>query len=89
MDAENIQNKYIKIDGKQKTYNQIIVENIKASECMRCDINKFRISEERDVFIMLDLALLCISTMTGDKPFYEQNRKKVIDIMCKWTSFSY
>lgn len=33
---------------------------------------------------MLDMALLCISTMTNDKPFYEINREKLIKAMCNF-----
>lgn len=32
---------------------------------------------------MLDAALLCIYCLTGDKSFYNQNRKKVIDYICQ------
>lgn len=81
---ENIKDRYIPVDGVEKTYSEIICENIKVSEILRCDINKLAITQEKDIFRMLDLALLCISTMTGDKPFYEENRSKVIEIMCNW-----
>lgn len=75
----NLESKYKNIDGKPKTLQQIICENIKASEQLRCDIYK-----ETDIFKMLDMSLLCISTMTGDKIFYKQNREKVIKAMCEW-----
>ena len=45
MQVENLQSQYIKSDGKEKTLQQILCENIKASECLRCDINK-----EIDIF---------------------------------------
>lgn len=75
----NLESKYKNIDGKEKTLQQIICENIKASEKLRCDIYK-----ETDIFRMLDLSLLCISTMTNDKAFYKQNREKLISYMCNW-----
>ena len=74
---KNLEYKYKNIDGKPKDLQQIICENIKVSEKLRCDINK-----ESDIFRMLDMALLCISTMTNDKPFYKQNREKLIQAMC-------
>ena len=76
---KNLETKYKNIDGKEKTLQQIICENIKISEQLRCDIYK-----ETDIFRMLDLSLLCISTMTGDRVFYKQNRKKLIQYMCNW-----
>ena len=42
---------------------------VQASEKVRIDINK-----SSDPFEMLDLSLLCIYFLTGDKLFYEQNR---------------
>jgi len=33
---------------------------------------------------MLDLSLLCIYFLTGDKLFYEQNRKKLINIVSRF-----
>lgn len=75
---ENLLNKYIKIDGSPKSCQQQICENIKASEILRCDINK-----ETDIFKILDMALLCISLMTDDKAFYSQNREKLLNFICK------
>ncbi len=77
MQVENLRNEYIKIDGQPKTLQEMLCENIKVSERLRCDINK-----EKDIFKILDMALLCISMMTNDKPFYTQNREKVIDYIC-------
>lgn len=77
MQVENLRNEYIKIDGQAKTLQEMLGENIKASERLRCDINK-----EEDIFKILDMALLCISMLTNDKPFYTQNREKVIDYIC-------
>lgn len=74
----NLESKYININGKPKTKEFINVERIKASEKIRIDINR-----EEDPFKMLDAALLCISFLTGDKPFYNMNRKKIIDYICK------
>ena len=75
----NLESKYKNIDGTPKDLQQIICENIKASEKLRCDIYK-----ETDIFRMLDLSLLCISTMTNDKAFYKQNKEKLLQAMCKW-----
>lgn len=69
----------MKPDGTKKTYSEVVAENIKVSELLRCDIYK-----ENDIFRMLDLSLLCISTMTGDSVFYKQNRKKLINAICEW-----
>lgn len=79
MQFENIRNKYSPADGEQKTLQQIICDNIKASEILRCDINR-----ETDIFKMLDMALLCISMLTNDKPFYTQNREKLINYLCSY-----
>lgn len=73
----NLERNYIKVDGTPKTYSEVVAENIKVSEKLRCDIYK-----ENDIFRMLDLSLLCVSTMTGDKVFYKQNRKKLVNFMC-------
>jgi len=77
MVEDNLKGKYI-IVGKAKTYNQIMSDHIKASEKIRCDINK-----EQDPFKMLDLSLLCISTMTGDTVFYNHNKDKLVNIVCQ------
>lgn len=74
----NLESKYINITGKPKAKQYLYAERIKASEKLRIDINR-----EEDPFKMLDAALLCISFLTGDKPFYNMNRKKVIDYICK------
>lgn len=79
MQVENIRHKYNPIDGKPKTLQEVLCSNIKASERLRCDINK-----EQDIFKILDMALLCISMMTNDKPFYSQNREKLINYICCW-----
>jgi len=67
--------------GKKKTYDQIRFEYIKASEKIRCDINK-----ESDPVRLLDLSLLCISLMTGDSVFYKQNRDKLRLVIGKCNS---
>lgn len=79
MIENNLENKYKNLDGKEKTLQEIICENIIVSEKLRIDIYK-----EQDIFKMLDLSLLCISTMTGDRVFYKQNRKKLLQAMCNW-----
>ena len=37
-----------------------------------------------DPFEMLDMSLLCIYFLTGDKMFYEQNRNKLINIIASY-----
>ena len=51
----------------------------KSNERVRADINK-----EDDPLRMLDLSLLCIYFLTGDKLFYEQNRQKLINIIASF-----
>lgn len=71
---ENLRAKYIERNGKAKQY--YYSEMIQASEKVRIDINK-----SSDPFEMLDLSLLCIYFLTGDKMFYEQNRDKLINMI--------
>lgn len=73
----NLRADYIKHDGKLNKY--YYTEMIKASERVRVDINK-----EDDPLRMLDLSLLCIYFLTGDKLFYEQNRQKLINIIASF-----
>ena len=73
----NLRAKYIERNGKAKQY--YYSEMIKASEKVRIDVN-----EEDDPFEMLDLSLLCIYFLTGDKLFYEQNRQKLINIIASY-----
>lgn len=73
----NLRDNYIKRNGKAKQY--YYSEMIKASEKVRVDINK-----SSDPFEMLDLSLLCIYFLTGDKLFYEQNRQKLINIVASF-----
>lgn len=74
---KNIRAKYIKRNGKAKQY--YYSEMIKASEKVRIDINK-----EDDPLKMLDLSLLCIYFLTGDKSFYKQNRDKLIKFIAEY-----
>lgn len=73
----NLRANYIKRNGKAKQY--YYPEMVKASEKVRIDINK-----EDDLLRMLDLSLLCIYFLTGDKSFYEQNRQKLINIIASF-----
>ena len=77
MIENNLRAKYIKRNGKAKQY--YYPEMVKASEKVRIDINK-----EDDLLRMLDLSLLCIYFLTGDKSFYEQNRQKLINIIASY-----
>lgn len=67
---------YIICDGSRKDIKTYYSEKVQASEKVRIDINK-----SNDPFEMLDLSLLCIYFLTGDKLFYEQNRQKLINII--------
>lgn len=71
---QNLRANYIERNGKAKQY--YYYEMVQASEKVRIDINK-----SSDPFEMLDLSLLCIYFLTGDKLFYEQNRQKLINII--------
>ena len=73
----NSRTKYIERNGKAKQY--YYAEMVQASEKVRIDINK-----SSDLFEMLDLSLLCIYFLTGDKLFYEQNRQKLINIIASY-----
>lgn len=70
---------YINCDGSGKDIKTYYAEHVQASEKVRIDINK-----SNDPFEMLDLSLLCIYFLTGDKLFYEQNRKKLINIIASY-----
>lgn len=52
---------------------------IQASEKVRVDINK-----SSDPVEMLDLSLLCIYFLTGDKSFYKYNRDKLIKFIAEY-----
>lgn len=73
----NLRADYIKHDGKLNKY--YYTEMIKASERVRADINK-----EDDPLRMLDLSLLCIYFLTGDKSFYNYNRDKLINFIAEY-----
>lgn len=77
MIENNLRAKYIKRNGKAKQY--YYSEMVQASEKVRIDINK-----EDDPLRMLDLSILCIYFLTGDKLFYEQNRQKLINIIASY-----
>ena len=72
----NFRANYITCDGSKKDIKTYYSEKVQASEKVRIDINK-----SSDPFEMLDLSLLCIYFLTGDKLFYEQNRQKLINII--------
>lgn len=77
MKDKNLRANYIKRNGKAKQY--YYSEMIKASERVRIDINK-----EDDPLRMLDLSLLCIYFLTGDKSFYNYNRDKLINFIAEY-----
>lgn len=74
---KNLRAKYIEYNGKVK--QNYYSEMIKASERVRVDINK-----EDDPLRMLDLSLLCIYFLTGDKSFYNYNRDKLINFIAEY-----
>ena len=55
-------------------YNAEISKNIELSEELRRNINLYK---GNDAAKMLEMTLQCISLMTGDTVFYNQNIKKV------------
>ena len=73
----NLRANYIERNGKAKQY--YYSEMVQASEKVRIDINK-----SSDPFEMLDLSLLCIYFLTGDKSFYKQNRDKLIKFIAEY-----
>lgn len=77
MIENNLRAKYIVRNGKAKQY--YYSEMVQASEKVRIDINK-----SSDPVEMLELSLLCIYFLTGDKLFYEQNRQKLINIIASF-----
>lgn len=77
MTDKNLRANYIERNGKSKQY--YYSEMVQASEKVRIDINK-----SSDPFEMLELSLLCIYFLTGDKSFYEQNRQKLINIIASF-----
>ena len=76
---DNLRAKYIECNGEVKERKDYYGKMIKASEKVRIDINK-----SNDPFEMLDMSLLCIYFLTGDKMFYEQNRNKLINIIASY-----
>lgn len=77
--VDNLRANYIKNNGEIKETSHFYAEKVQASEKVRIDINK-----SSDPFEMLDLSLLCIYFLTGDKLFYEQNRQKLINIIASF-----
>ena len=77
--VDNLRANYIKNNGEIKETSHFYAEKVQASEKVRIDINK-----SSDPFEMLDLSLLCIYFLTGDKLFYEQNRQKLINIIASY-----
>ncbi len=51
-----------------------MADNIRLSESLRCKINK-DVKAGADIFSILIDCIKCISLMTGDTVFYEQNIK--------------
>ena len=77
--VDNLRANYIKNDGRAREAGRFYAEKVQASEKVRIDINR-----SNDLIQMLDLSLLCIYFLTGDKLFYEQNRQKIINIIAKY-----
>lgn len=77
--VDNLRANYIKNNGEIKETSHFYAEKVQASEKVRIDINR-----SNDLIQMLDLSLLCIYFLTGDKLFYEQNRQKTINIIAEY-----
>lgn len=77
--VDNLRANYIKNNGEIKETSHFYAEKVQASEQVRIDINR-----SNDLIQMLDLSLLCIYFLTGDKLFYEQNRQKIINIIAEY-----
>lgn len=75
--VDNLRANYIENKGQEK--ENYYSEMINTSEKVRIDINN-----SENPFEMLDLSLLCIYMLTGDKLFYEQNRQKLIEIIASF-----
>lgn len=75
----NLRANYITCDGSRKDIKTYYSEKVQASEKVRIDINK-----SSDPFEMLDLSLLCIYFLTGDKSFYNYNRDKLINFIAEY-----
>lgn len=74
-----VKNKLIKKQERKEAdnnYNTEVAENIKLSERLRSEINIGTKAEE-SIEALYAKALKCISLMTGDTVFYEQNIKLV------------
>lgn len=65
---------HIEREKRNREAYKEIAENIKASERLRCKINKDFIAGSDHKEILKD-CLKCISLMTGDTVFYNQNIK--------------
>ena len=67
---------HIERERRNREAYKEIAENIKASERLRCKINKDFIAGVDHELILKD-AIECISLMTGDTVFYNQNIKYI------------
>ena len=76
---QNLRANYITCAEVKKDIKTYYSEMVQASEKVRIDINK-----EDDPLKMLDLSLLCIYFLTGDKSFYKQNRDKLIKFIAEY-----
>lgn len=68
---------YLKVKNREEQHNELIklVSNhIRESEVLRSEINKSNDPKE-----IIDKALKCISLLSGDMLFYENNIKKFIN----------
>ena len=66
----------IKIDSKNRELYFKMVDSINKSERLRVELTK-GIKDNKPVDDLLLLALECISLMTGDKLFYNQNMQNL------------
>lgn len=68
---------YIRNKNREESHDKLIKllsKNIRESELLRCEINKSNDKKE-----IIDKALKCISLLSGDNLFYENNIKKFVN----------
>lgn len=63
---------HMEIEKQSQELFKKVADNIRLSECLRCKINK-DVKSGVDTYSLLKDAIKCISLMTGDTVFYNQN----------------
>lgn len=67
---------HMSLEERRRDLHRRMAENIKKSELLRSKINKDLNADTDHKAVLMD-ALECISLMTGDVSFYENNKKKL------------